>query len=303
MHRQDSRAFVKIVAMTDIGLARCRNEDAFGVYSEKRSMFSTQTNQVQIEHLPHAGTLMLVSDGMGGANAGEVASRMVVEGMIRSFQESQPVCEVIHPSQRLVKAVETVNLEVLEAAVGAQAGMGATLSALFLHGSVGYFAQVGDSRIYLIRNGRVTQLTKDQTVVQRLVDHGVISAEKAATHPQRNILTQAIGTSRVILPALGAIRFASGDRVVLCTDGLSGKIDSSEYLQVLEETLEDTEMAAQRLVSRSNERGGEDNITLVIAEIGTGTAEPSEIPRVLPFTPDGIGYFEVPSLAAARIGQ
>lgn len=303
MHRRDSRPLVKIVAMTDIGQCRRQNQDAFGVYSENTSMYSTQINQVQIEHLPHAGTLILVSDGMGGANAGEVASRMVVEGMIRAFQESEPLREIIHPSQRLVKAVETVNQEVFEAAVGGRAGMGATLSALFLNGSVGYFAQVGDSRIYLIRNERVTQLTRDQTVVQGLVDHGVISAEKAATHPQRNILTQAMGTSRVILPALGAIRFACGDRVVLCTDGLSGKIESSEYLQVLEETLEDTEMAAQRLVSRSKERGGEDNITLVIGEIGTGTAEPSEIPRVLPFTLDGIGYFEVPSLAVARIGQ
>lgn len=305
MQCRDSRPLVKIVAITDIGQSRRRNEDAFGVYSEKgRSVFSTQTNELQIEHLPHTGTLILVSDGMGGANAGEVASRMVVEGMIKAFHETESLRDSIHPSQRLVKAVEVVNEQVYKAGVGEQAGMGATLSALFLNGSVGFFAQVGDSRIYLIRNERVTQLTRDQTVVQGLVDHGILAPERAASHPQRNLLTQAMGTTPFILPALGAIRFASGDRVVLCTDGLSGKVQGDEFPQILEETLDDSEMAARRLVARSNERGGEDNITVVIAEIGTGTAKPSEIPKVLPFTLDGIGPIEKTYLTAgARIGQ
>lgn len=303
MQCRDSRPLVKIVAITDIGKSRRQNEDAFGVYSEKgKSVFSTETNEMKIVHLPHAGTLILVSDGMGGANAGEVASRMVVEGMIKAFQETEQLRDSIHPSQRLVKAVEVVNEQVFKAGVGERAGMGATLSALFLNGSVGFFAQVGDSRIYLIRNERVTQLTRDQTVVQGMVDHGLIPPEKAASHPQRNLLTQAMGTAPFILPALGAIRFASGDRVVVCTDGLSGKIQADEYLGILEETLDDSEMAARRLVARSNDRGGEDNITLVLAEIGTGSARTSEIPRVLPFSVDGVGLIEMPYLAA-RIGQ
>lgn len=301
MQFRDSRPLVKLVAITDIG-RRKQNEDAYGIYSDRGCLRSTRENDVHVDHLPHSGTLVLVSDGMGGANAGEVASRMVVEGMIRAFQETESLKEVLHPSQRLARAVEVVNQGVYRAATGEYAGMGATLSALFLHGSVGFFAQVGDSRIYLIRNNRVTQLTRDQTVVQDLVDSGLIRPEQAAYHPQRNLLTQAMGTGSVVLPALGAVRFAPGDRVLLCTDGLSGKVGGKDYLAVMEETVDNSEMAARLLVDTSLARCGEDNITLVIAEIGNGPAPPSEVPKVLPFSIGGFGPGEAGYSAFGRIG-
>jgi serine/threonine protein phosphatase PrpC len=211
-----------------------------------------------------AGVLLEVSDGMGGAKAGEVASALSVEGVLGGMLAAArrgPVDEdtlrfvIEHVSERIHSAGRRPD----------RRGMGATLTALLVQGYEGFVAQIGDSRAYLLRDGAIGQITHDQSYVQMLVDAGVMTADQAERSPKKNIILQVMGQESVSV-ALGRIALRSGDRVLLCSDGLTNVVDDDAIRRVAE-TETDVESAASALIERALDGGAPDNVTVIVAEI------------------------------------
>lgn len=205
--------------------------------------------------------LLVVADGMGGVQAGEVASQMAVDAL------------AIHPflardSGELVAAIAEANRNIFHAAYsrGDWQGMGTTITAVLVSGEVCQVAQVGDSRAYLIRDGAIKRLTDDHSLVGELVRNGSISVEEAMLHPQRNLLTRALGTAEEVQVDVKAITLSFDDILLLCTDGLSGVLTDEE---ILAETMRHAEpqAAADGLVALANARGGPDNVTVIVAHL------------------------------------
>jgi serine/threonine protein phosphatase PrpC len=211
---------------------------------------------------------------MGGERAGEVASALVVESLTRSMTGASNV-----PSDALLKdAVQKAHRDVREAAHHpGREGMGATLTAVFVQGrrsgTTAYIAEVGDSRAYLVRAGAITRLTKDQSYVQLLLDAGVIGPQDAQHSPARNVILQAMGHERAIVVALGKLELRNRDCLVLCSDGLTNAVPDEEIRQILLAS-PSLDGACSRLVDLANERGGEDNVTVVVGGVG-GDLAPS----------------------------
>ena len=231
---------------TDIGKLRKQNEDAAWV-DEARAVFA-------------------VADGMGGHLAGEVASRMAIEAVQRMARENE------RPGiAALREAVACAHETILTHAQDhiECAGMGTTLSVLWLGENYAYIAHVGDSRIYRLREGSLTQITQDHSLVEELVRAGLITREQARTHPRRNIITRALGTHGENEPDLLVTDVQDGDVFLLCTDGLTGMVPDDE----IERTLRDCgiEAAADRLLALALDAGGRDNVTLILcARKGAG---------------------------------
>lgn len=252
---------VSVSASTDVGMQRAGNEDAYLVadLSTGDTVVGADTN---IHSLGERGSLMIVSDGMGGAAAGEVASEMAVTIIREAIAEMPASMEV---SERLKTAAETANERIWNHAQSSMdlSGMGATLTAVLVQGTTAYIAQVGDSRAYLVRGERIKQLTKDQSLAQMLVDSGAIKPEQIDSVPQ-NVIMQALGTQPVVKVAMTAVGLFRSDCLVICSDGLSNKVTSAELREAAGDT-EDLTEACRKLIATANERGGEDNITVVIA--------------------------------------
>ena len=273
-----------LYAQTDVGMVRSGNEDNFLILD-----LSTGKSWTAIEEEPsdlltysqgYYGTLLAVSDGMGGALAGEVASRMAVETVRdRMLQlQAHPVYSQLPFSERLRVAVEQANFLIHgESQTNPMhKGLGATFTAVAAQGGVVYFAQVGDSRAYLIRNGNIARITKDQSLVQQLIDAGQITEEEAETHSYRNVILQALGAHSMVNVEVNTLPLCQLDTLVLCSDGLSGKIHQDEIARIVHEA-SDFKSACQDLINLANERGGEDNITVVVAQFsGNGLPSPPE---------------------------
>lgn len=250
-------------ARTDVGRVRTHNEDAFAVCDlASGAALATPVASLDVRE---KGVLMVVADGMGGHAAGEVASALVVESLRKALSE---LPSDHGPLQRLLDAaVRRVNQEVFRKAQSVERkGMGATLTAVLVHDAEAWVAEVGDSRAYLLRGGTLRQVTKDQSYVQVLLDAGVLTPEQARTSPQKNIILQAMGLEESVTVSLGRIALRRGDRFLLCSDGLWGKLDDAE----LRDQLADERLAGApaRMVDLANERGAEDNVTVVVAEVG-----------------------------------
>jgi serine/threonine protein phosphatase PrpC len=211
---------------------------------------------------------------MGGANAGEVASALVIESLHRAMVEHIEGDSPDAWEDALKSSVEHANRAVWRAArEPGRRGMGATLTAVCVHGSEAVIAEVGDSRGYLIRAHRIRQITRDQSFVQVLVDSGALKPEEAAKNPMKNVVLQAMGQTQQIAVAIGRLDLRRGDRLLLCSDGLSNKLSDEEICRHASEPLTLDE-SAPTLIRLANEHGGEDNITVVLAEIGgDGVAE------------------------------
>jgi len=260
--------------MTDVGIVRTNNEDTFLIADLSRGEESDRAwHEAPVSE---KGVLLAVSDGMGGAAAGEIASAMAV-GSLRQWlgEEHAGV-----GTQVLIKeAVEEANRNVFSAAQDDERrGMGATLTAVLIRGPIAHIAEVGDSRAYLIRGGRIRQVTRDQSYVQLLVEQGVVTREQAERSPYRNVILQAMGQRGDVVVALGRLEMRAKDVFLLCSDGLSGKVSAEEMRDVVAGSTDFPE-AATRLVAIANDRGGHDNITVVLAEVtgeGLPTAEASD---------------------------
>lgn len=250
---------VTIATLTDVGRSRASNEDALLVadVTEGRKLDSADRLDVGAR-----GVLVAVSDGIGGANAGEVASAMALESLFTALLAR---LSLVDPDNRMRFAVEHANREVHEAgARPSWSKMGATLTAVLVEGVHAHIAQVGDSRAYVLREGRLRQVTEDQSYVQWLIHTGVLTPEQASLSPLRNVLLQAVGPGAEVKVALGTLALRRRDLLILCSDGLTAHLSDSDIREVILASSA-LEIACQRLVGLANDRGGSDNITVVLA--------------------------------------
>ena len=297
--------FVELHAQSDVGRVRQGNEDNFLVLdlTTARSWTGSDKERTPPEGLRRFevgpnGLVLVVSDGMGGALAGDVASRMAVETvreMLVGGEEddentSAPPLPLIdcldHATNYANYAIHRKSLEDPR-----YSGMGTTLTAAAVAGKTLEFLQVGDSRAYVIRGGRIKLATRDQSLVQQLVDVGQITEADAETHMFRNVILQALGAQSELEPVVSRVPLQRGDTVLLCSDGLSGKLRAEEMRELVAASDGDLAAACEALVREANRRGGEDNITVVLARFGgDDLPAPSseEIPvETLPSSRDG----------------
>jgi serine/threonine protein phosphatase PrpC len=262
-----------ISARTDVVRGRSVNEDAYAVTDLASGQRIDTTGSDQSVDVQERGVLLALSDGMGGHQAGEVASALVLESLDAVLAD--PTAKgAIH--EQLEQAVQRANESVLSAAQVdyKKKGMGATLTAVFIRGGEAFIAEVGDSRAYLLRNGRLRQITRDQSLVQLLVDQGVLSAADARNAPGKNVILQAVGLSSEMRVAIARLELRRGDRFLLCSDGVSNAVNDDELRQIL--TGSEPRAACETMIALANDRGGHDNETAIVADLLGGGLEPPD---------------------------
>ena len=269
---KNSGIHITVFGKTDVGRTRDHNEDCFVVADLSTQQASLQP-EVREHHVGTRGTLFVVADGMGGAAAGEVASEMATDAICQHMLANWIQDEDQGPQQfafRLKEAVEVANAKIHQYAQDHPdlRGMGTTTTAVGVLGDQLYLTQVGDSRAYLVRNGVGVQLTKDQSLMQRLVDAGELTEEEAEKSERRNIILQALGPDPKVRVDLTNQQIREGDAVVLCSDGLSGQISRDEIAEVVAQANKDLMQVCGELIEVANDRGGPDNITVVVARFG-----------------------------------
>ncbi len=282
---------VELYAKSDVGRVRRGNEDNFLVLDLTTEQTwtgadgATPPEKLTRFDLGHRGLVLVVSDGMGGALAGDVASRMAVDSVREMLigGEGNASCD---PELDLVECLKNAtiyaNLAIHHRSQEDSrcAGMGATFTGAAIRGDSLDLVQVGDSRGYIIRKDHIRLATKDQSLVQQLVDVGQISESEAETHMFRNVILQALGAQSEVTPVTGRIRLRQGDVVLLCSDGLSGKLRSDDIQQIVLNSGGDLSKACDALVDEANNRGGEDNITVVLARFNGDDLEAPASDRI-----------------------
>jgi serine/threonine protein phosphatase PrpC len=248
------RPGIELAALSDLGCQRENNEDRYS-YWEARSE----------EQFAVKGRLLSVADGMGGYEGGQEASRVAIEAVEEAYANG----DGNDPQSSLLSGFRRAHQKIQEYAdhhPGLQ-GMGTTCTAIALLGHRLYFAHIGDSRLYLVRDSSISRLTHDHSYVSRLVAQGVISLEEAESHPQRHILTAALGAGSEVEPDYPErpIELRAGDVLVICTDGLWSIVRDDEIRDAIEG--HSPEAACRQLVDLARERGGPDNITLQVLRV------------------------------------
>ncbi|HET9003073.1 MAG TPA: Stp1/IreP family PP2C-type Ser/Thr phosphatase [Gemmatimonadaceae bacterium] len=259
---------VNVFARTDVGRTREHNEDAFLV-AELASGNSSLDDRLEQHVATGHGTLFMVADGMGGAAAGEIASAMAVETVLDELRTRWVSGDRTDPESfaaALKVATDVANSRIhrMAAEQPEYRGMGTTATIAGLLGDTLYVAQVGDSRAYLIRDGKARQITKDQSLMQRLIDAGEITEEEAEHSERRNIILQALGPEPSVRTEITHQQIRKGDALVLCSDGLSGLVRPDEIARIVTDE-RDLKIACKRLIDRANHNRGPANITVVIA--------------------------------------
>jgi len=260
---------VKLFARTDVGQIREHNEDNFLVADMSRKTRGLlEANRTGVIG-PH-GALFAVCDGMGGAAAGEIASQLAVdilyERMVEHLEEGHPL-QRDDLARRLVRAIEAAGLRIFQEAKldRTRRGMGTTVTAAALVDDHLFFAQVGDSRGYVMRQGQLVQLTRDQSLVNQLIEAGQLTEEEAETFEHNNIILQALGTADTVQVDLTYCELRRGDILLLCSDGLSGMVRFDDIREALRTTAEPID-ACKQLTERANQAGGHDNITVIVVQ-------------------------------------
>ncbi|MBR4935236.1 MAG: Stp1/IreP family PP2C-type Ser/Thr phosphatase [Anaerotignum sp.] len=243
---------MKAVGMSDIGKCRKNNEDAYYISAGEDP----------------AENLYLVADGMGGCNAGEVASSSAIEAFLAHFWKEMKHATTDDMLDMMAGAMTAANKEVYTKSNSARefAEMGTTMVAAAIREDKVYVAHVGDSRAYIFRKREMIPLTTDHSYVMELVKMGNITKEEAATHPKRNVITRAIGIKNTVEADTVIRPLQKNDIIVLCTDGLSGMLKDEEMAKILNKRT-DLEKKAELLVEEANKKGGFDNISLVLVQI------------------------------------
>jgi PPM family protein phosphatase len=231
---------------TDQGRVRDHNEDNFTLLN-----FADKA-------------LMVVADGMGGHDSGEVASKLAMETVLKVVQEEHPQAEDL--LALMERAVQQANAAVWREGAARGSNMGTTLGAALLSDGAAYIANVGDSRAYWIENGCITQVTTDHSLVAKLVSMGKLTRKQAREHPKANLLYRTIGTDETVRVDTFRIDMKKGGALLLCTDGLWGEVSDEMIHRVCSEE-KDVREACERLVRMANENGGKDNITAVVARV------------------------------------
>jgi serine/threonine protein phosphatase PrpC len=264
-----SDIYLRVVGRTDVGNVRPNNEDSLVIADLTGTALIRAEGSSGRFDVGERGVLLAVSDGMGGLKAGEVASALVIDALPRAIRDGRASA----PSEELLRnGVQQTNETVWNAAQQTGIRMGATLTAVYVHRDMAWIAEVGDSRAYLIRAGKIAQLTKDQSVVQHLLDSGTLSPEQVKHSPYRGVILQAMGHQPDVTVALGRLELRARDCLVLCSDGLTAHL-SDEDIRGIVLSSPDLTTACDRLVDLAKSRGGVDNITVVLG--GVGGALPS----------------------------
>jgi len=263
----------ELANLTDRGCVRERNEDYYCYFEpEDEEAFRAR------------GRLLVVADGMGGHEGGEIASGIAVEIVRQTWSTAAG-----DPSDVLLAALSQAQNAILDYARERPelSGMGTTCTAVAVIGNLLYYGHVGDTRLYLIRNGEIRRLTRDQSLVQRLVESGAITAEQAAQHPDRNVLVSALGMRGAVSVEVSGtgVPLEAADILLLCTDGLHGLVNDGELLDAV--THREPRQACKELVQLAKDRGGPDNITLQVARLDGGfeTAPPAQLKKTRPEHP------------------
>lgn len=299
---------IDIAAVSHVGRVRKNNEDAY-LISRLNGEEPLVNAPLRNSHALADGLLAAVADGMGGAAAGEIASReglaciaMYLFGHWARFPGAQD------SESDLLKALRGAILEASDAVIRyayedrASRGMGSTLTAAVLWRRFAYFAQVGDSRAYLFRNRTLTQVTEDQTLVNSMVAAGTLTAEEARTHPQRNMITQALGAPRPLVTAISRLTLARGDRLLLCSDGLHGEVTDAEIAAECAKYGE-SRAVVEALLGKALAHGAKDNVTLVMLDLDEPSLpEPAGSGRI-ELIPLPEGYEAPPKGFLSRIGR
>ena len=245
---------LEVEAATDVGLRRAQNEDSYGEWIPAAA-----------DERGRRGALLVVADGMGGSRAGEVASRLAVDTVLRSYREA-PGVDLL---EDLLHAVEAANRTVYaeSAAHPELSGMGTTCTAVVVRGSDAYIAHVGDSRAYLVRDGAIRQLTRDHSLVAQLVRDGQLTPEQAKVDPRRNVVTRSVGVGpHVEIDGQHEAGFLQpGDTLLVCSDGLHGVVADDELQAAASGP--DLAQGCREAIALANRRGGPDNITVVMARV------------------------------------
>ena len=275
---------VHVFGRTDVGRTREHNEDAFVVADLTRGNATLQP-EVRTHAVGDRGTLFMVADGMGGAAAGEIASEMAIETVLQELttalgEQTPPSEERFATAIKRATASANSHIHTFALEHPEYRGMGTTATVAGLLGDTIYVAQVGDSRAYLVRNGVGQQITKDQSLMQKLIEAGELTEAEAEQSERRNIILQALGPEATIKVDLTHQRVRRGDALVLCSDGLSGQVRADEIARIVTEEA-DLVAACRRLIDRANEMGGPDNITVIVARFdGEGLADPADTDAV-----------------------
>ena len=239
---------IEVGNRTDVGRKRTHNEDYFGYFKTSGEI------------------LAIVADGMGGHASGEIASRMAVEIINEIYSKERADKDVL---EALKSAFQVANFTILQKSLEQEGlnGMGTTATALVLEDDQALVGHMGDSRAYLFRDSTVTQLTKDHSLVERMVDQGLLNREEATHHPQRNVIYKTLGVNMDgEVDLLGPIPIRINDVFLLCSDGLTNLVTDQELLEIVAK--ESPQTACETLVQLANQRGGHDNITVQIVKLG-----------------------------------
>ena len=244
---------IRAACVSDVGRVRRQNEDQCLVALEQK--------------------LFIVSDGVGGHQAGEVASKAVVT-VLPVMIEQQVTRMQTPPSSEAMELVLRNAIVELSQRLRAESagraglqGLGATVAVAWVRGSLAHVAHMGDSRIYLFRQGRLEQLTEDHSVIALLLRHGEITPEEAQTHPARGRLSRYVGMEGEVYPDVQTVQLQAGDRLLLCSDGLTNMVPDGQIVQLLQVNAE-VEAACKGLVNAANAAGGTDNITALVVDLG-----------------------------------
>lgn len=254
---------VRAVLRTDVGLVRSENQD-FGTYTTATEESSSHPG----------GRLLIVADGMGGHRGGATASRLAGETVKTQYLDS----ETTDIPTALRESLARANARIFSEAQSNPElrGMGTTTSVLAVRDHHGWLAHVGDSRIYLVRDGQIKQLTDDHSLVATMVREGLLTSQEAETHPRRNVLQRSMGVAEdVEIDVRGPFELREGDTFILCSDGLHGVVKEPELLEISAGTIEE---AADEFLRRALERGAPDNVTVIVARVeATNEAPPGGV--------------------------
>lgn len=236
------------------------------VYSDVGSVRKVNEDSYYVSKFENNNGYIIIADGMGGHKGGQMASKTAIEEINRTinFKKIRKMSKD-EIEQKLKECIEKANMAVFTKALGDDtlSGMGTTLVLCLVVDKVAYIANVGDSRLYVVRNNKIAQVTKDHSVVQMLIDSGEITENEAKNHPNKNVITRAIGSDVKVESDIFYYKLEENDYILMCTDGLSNMVDDSVMLDVLisENSLE---TAVEKLGKIANENGGLDNITLAV---------------------------------------
>jgi protein phosphatase len=267
---------IKYFGRTHVGLVREHNEDNFLVADLAHAVRGLEHIDPKATHATLAvgprGAVFAVCDGMGGAAAGEVASQMAVDTVWEYFSHLKEPRDRDHFARRLVSSIEEAGNRIFSAAKmdRTRRGMGTTATVAGLIDKVLFVGQVGDSRAYILREGKLVQITKDQSLVNQLIEAGQLTEDEAEAFDHSNIILQALGTTEEVTVDLTFLELRRGDRLMMCSDGLSGLVHKDMVREVLATTPSLADCTS-RLIEMANLGGGHDNITVVCAEFGGGS--------------------------------